>query len=425
MAMLALAGCKKTAEQKQAQKEKAKTEAAAKAKTTPKPTPTPVATPTPKPPINKNAVAIVLCYHRFEDRPKDYLAIKPSEFEKQMQEIKDNGFTVISLQDLIAWRKGEKSIPAKSAVITIDDGYESGYSVAWPILKKFGYPWTAFIYINYIGSGGESISWDQLAEMRDAGVDIECHTFTHPDLHGKGPFVKAADRKKIAEIGYTKWLQYETVDAKKELQRKLGIKVDAFAYPYGKWNSAVIDVLKNGGFDAAFTVYGKPTTFNDKPFRIGRYSINSREPKMFQMAMNMKGGGFTPPKNSGSTESAIMHLAVTSLKVQPGNGATITTAKPMIKAHLLSLGKIKADSVNMLVSGVGKVPAKFDAKSKIISYQIPNDLSAGIHSVIISAMANGKKVETRWNFTVSEGGASAPATPAATPKKTTPKKTTR
>ncbi len=83
-----------------------------------------------------------------------------------MQQIKDAGFAVIPMQDFLAWRRGDKDIPPKCGVITIDDGYVSGYDTAWPILKKFGYPFTMFVYINYINSGGKSISWDQLG--RDA-----------------------------------------------------------------------------------------------------------------------------------------------------------------------------------------------------------------------------------------------------------------
>ena len=121
------------------------------------------------PAINKSAAVIVLCYHRLEEhpRPKDPLAITPEEFEKEMQTVKDSGFTVIPMQDFLAWRRGDKDIPPKSCIITIDDGYVSGYDTAWPILKKFGYPFTMSVYINYINSGGKSISWDQLGEMRD------------------------------------------------------------------------------------------------------------------------------------------------------------------------------------------------------------------------------------------------------------------
>ena len=66
---------------------------------------------------------------------------------------------------------------------------------AWPILKKYGYPVTMFIYTEGIRpghyGGGESMSWEQLAEMRDAGVDIQAHTATHQDLR-KPPYDKVA-----------------------------------------------------------------------------------------------------------------------------------------------------------------------------------------------------------------------------------------
>jgi hypothetical protein len=86
--------------------------------------PAPSATPIPEP-IDLKSEVIVLCYHRFEDKPKDSLAIKPADFEAQMQALKDNGITVISMEDFLAWRRGEKGIPEKSAIISIDDGYLS------------------------------------------------------------------------------------------------------------------------------------------------------------------------------------------------------------------------------------------------------------------------------------------------------------
>ena len=70
-----------------------------------------------------------------------------------MKELKDKGITVISMQDLLAWKRGEKNIPPRSAVITFDDGWKSQYEVAWPILKKYGYPFTMFIYTEGVRGG--------------------------------------------------------------------------------------------------------------------------------------------------------------------------------------------------------------------------------------------------------------------------------
>src|SRR6202790_154519 len=123
-------------------------------------------TPTPAPAVDRSAKVIVFCYHRFEDNPRDSLAIAPAEFHDQMKQLKDDGIAVIPMKDFLAWRRGEKSIPSKSAVITIDDGYVSGFSVAWPILKEFGYPFTMFIYTNYVNVGGKWILWSRLKKRR-------------------------------------------------------------------------------------------------------------------------------------------------------------------------------------------------------------------------------------------------------------------
>jgi hypothetical protein len=145
------------------------------------PSPTASASPIPPPDTNRTAKFMVLLYHRFEDTPAE-LVTTPNDFRAQMKALKDNGISVISMQDLLAWRKGEKAIPSKSAVITIDDEWNSQYYVAWPILKEFGFPFTLFIYTQWVNTGGKAMTWAQLEEMRDAGVDIEAHTVSHHDL---------------------------------------------------------------------------------------------------------------------------------------------------------------------------------------------------------------------------------------------------
>ena len=241
-----------------------------------KATPAPSATPIPEP-IDLKSQVVVLCYHRVEDKPKNSLGIKPTDFEAQMQALKDSGITVISMADFLAWRRGEKGIPQKSALISIDDGYLSGYNLAWPILKKFGYPFTMFIYTDYVKggpkSGGQSISWDQLAEMRDAGVDIESHTLSHPSLNA---------RRGKTEEQYLAWLKSEIIGSKEILEKNLGIQIKAFAYPYGVHNQTVRDVVKQAGFEAAFTVYGQRIAYGVDSMVIGRYGIESTKPKVFE-----------------------------------------------------------------------------------------------------------------------------------------------
>ena len=170
---LTLGGCKKGSFARKA-----------KPTATPTPVPTvavaaaPTETPSPTPPpIDRTSQVIVFGYHRFQKnvrRPDT--EITPEAFEAQMKELQDQKIPVIGMQDFLAWKRGEKAIPPDAAIITIDDGYKSGYEVAWPILKKFNYPFTLFIYTEGIKGGkfggGDAMSWEQLAEMRDAGVDM-------------------------------------------------------------------------------------------------------------------------------------------------------------------------------------------------------------------------------------------------------------
>jgi peptidoglycan/xylan/chitin deacetylase (PgdA/CDA1 family) len=378
----------------------------------PTPVPTPAApTPPPAPAVNKSASVIVLLYHRFEQnpRPKDLLAIAPEEFEKEMQEIKDAGFTVIPMQDFIAWRRGDKNIPARSCIITIDDGYVSGYDTAWPILKKFGYPFTMFMYIDYINSGGKSISWDQLAEMRDDGVDIECHTYSHSRLddpgHGVDLTTKLRVEKDIQTLGREGWLHKEVVDSKKMLEQQLGIKVNAFAYPYGNGsnNPHIRQVVKDAGYDVAFNVYGRRNGYSYPPFdQIGRYAIGGPDaPKIFADAMKMIGGGDIG--GGVSAEPAYAELASASMVTEPMEGATVSNTEPTIKANLATMGAIDPNSVKMRISGIGAVPAKFDPKTKIVSYTVPTPLAKDTYFVFLDATLNGKQAETKWSFNVDPG----------------------
>src|SRR5262249_13458926 len=110
------------------------------------PTPAAVATPVAeasakitKPVVDQTAQVLIVCYHRLVDKVRyPGTEITPAAFEAQMKELKDRGITVISMQDLLAWKRGEKNIPPRCAVITFDDGWKSQYEVAWPMMKKYG-----------------------------------------------------------------------------------------------------------------------------------------------------------------------------------------------------------------------------------------------------------------------------------------------
>jgi peptidoglycan/xylan/chitin deacetylase (PgdA/CDA1 family) len=387
LSVLSLAGCKKSPPPEVAQ-------------ATPAPTPVPTPEPTPTPePIDLNAHVVVLCYHRFEEKGGREMVSTPAGFEAQLQALKDNGITVIPMEDFLAWRRGEKNIPAKSAVITLDDGWLTGYTTAWPILKKFGYPFTMFIYTDYVKggpkSGGQSMTWEQLAEMRDAGVDIASHTVSHTGLNA---------RKGKTEEQYRGWLKEEIAGSKQILEDKLGIQVKTIAYPYGLHNEIVREVVKEAGYEGGFTVYGQHLGHDGDPMLLGRYALDSKNPDVFKTkVLAFPSGGSTA---SGETGTTIMPASATMV-TQPMDGETIADPSPEIKINLATFGNVDPKSVAMRLSGVGLVPATYDPETKLLSYKMTQRFYARTVSVIVSAMAGGKKVETRWSFDIGP----APAAP--------------
>jgi len=329
-----------------------------------------------------------------------------------MKALKEKGVSVIAMQDFLAWKRGEKSIPAKAAIITFDDGWRSQYDVAWPILKKYGYPLTMFIYTEGVRGGhyggGEAISWEQLAEMRDAGVDIQAHSETHPDL--RKPFDKIA-KKRLDPAEYEKWLENEIGRSKRTLEEKLGIKVNCFAVPYGNINDRVREVAKKEGYEGVFTVYGQRLVHNSANNSLGRYLIEANKPKVFQEAVNFAGA-------ASSGAAPVAEIGVSELTTQPANGETVKNALPLIKANLAPMGQLDNGSVQMRVSGLGLVPASYDPKTQTISYQVTQRLHDRTCSVFVTGKSGGKKVEARWSFTIDDSGSGA--TPAASPTASKP-----
>src|SRR5438874_3963572 len=375
-----------------------------------------------KPVVDQTAQTLIFCYHRLVDKVRyPGTEITPAAFEAQMKQLKDSGITVISMQDLLAWKRSEKNIPPRCAVITFDDGWKSQYEVAWPIMKKFGYPFTMFIYCEGVAGGslggGQAITWEQLADMRDNGIDIEAHSATHQDLR-EGHTVMVIEpggkrtKKKLTGAEYEQWLQNEVVGCKQLLEQRLGIRINCFAVPFGNYNDHVKEIARNAGYEAMFTVYGQPITYTSPMDALGRYAIEANKPKVFEDAVKM-----IATSSGGPGAPAVAVVGPQNLQTEPADGTTVRSALPLIKANLSQIGQIDPASVQLRISGLGVVPASFDPKTGVVSYQVTQKLRDKNCTVILSAKSGDKKVETHWTFGIDEAGAAPAATPAATPKK--------
>ncbi len=187
----------------------------------------------------------ILTYHQFGTRSSSMM-VTPANFEAQMRYLAQNGYTVIPLARLVAFLEGKTALPRKAVVITIDDGYRSTYDIAWPILKKYGFPATVFLYSDFVGAPA-ALTWPQMKEMTAGGqIDIQPHSKTHSNLTAKLP--------EETDARYRERIRRE-VDAPIDVIReRLGEPTVTFAYPYGDVNEAVIEFLKAKGVRLGATV---------------------------------------------------------------------------------------------------------------------------------------------------------------------------
>jgi peptidoglycan/xylan/chitin deacetylase (PgdA/CDA1 family) len=193
-------------------------------------------------------VVPILCYHQFGPgkRSRNKMEVPETAFEQQMAWLQANGYSVVSLSDMQAFLSGEKALPAKAVVITIDDGYRSTYEVAFPILKKYGYPATVYAYSDFIGAG-MALTWAQLKEMEDSGlIDVQSHSKTHTSM--------ALLPNETTGPAYKERVIKEVVTPDGIIESKLGKPVKHFAYPYGDTSPTVVSILQDRGYLTATTV---------------------------------------------------------------------------------------------------------------------------------------------------------------------------
>ena len=165
--------------------------------------------------------------------------VAPDAFESQLKYLRDNGYTVISLEYLVESLSDNITLPPKSIVITFDDGWKNQYGYAFPLLKKYADTATFFITSDYVG-GGYFLTWDQIRVMDNSGMTIGGHTRTHPYLVSvKDPAV----------------LKNEITGSKLLIEKQIGHSIDLFAYPYGHYNDTVIQAVKDAGFRSARSTY--------------------------------------------------------------------------------------------------------------------------------------------------------------------------
>jgi peptidoglycan/xylan/chitin deacetylase (PgdA/CDA1 family) len=230
----------------------------------------------------------ILLYHRFGPTVADGMTMKTSVFESNLKYLRDNGYKVIPLSQLVSWKlKQGPPPPPKSVVIVEDDAHKSVYIDMLPLVKKYKVPVTIFIYPSAISNAKYAMTWDQLRELKKSGlIEFQSHTYWHPNFK--------KDRRKMKPSEFEKSVDIQLNKSKARIERELGGKVDMLAWPFGIYDDYLMKKASRAGYVAAFSIERRHVTSGDGMMNIPRYLlINSDQGKAFARILD----GTAPKRN--------------------------------------------------------------------------------------------------------------------------------
>jgi peptidoglycan/xylan/chitin deacetylase (PgdA/CDA1 family) len=216
-------------------------------------------------------VVPILRYQRLEGQCRSSLCVSEAAFARQLNYLQDKGYRSIRLKELIDFLAYRRAIPLRAVVITIDDAAQSAYTIAFPLLKHFGFTACLGVVADDVGRAPRSLSWAQLREMQAAGFDIAAQSASHPDLT-QGPAGET-------DAARTARLQGELCRAKALIDRELGQDTLAVFYPYGRYNQAVTAQAEACGYKLGFTLESGENPFFAAPLRLRRNLVRAEDPE--------------------------------------------------------------------------------------------------------------------------------------------------
>jgi len=211
----------------------------------------------------------ILLYHRFGPVASDSMTVTTILFESHLKYLRDNGFQVIPLRELVDYYLGKRGAPPPhSVVITVDDGHISVYRDMFPLVKRYHSPATLFIYPSAISNAPYAMTWDQLRELKETGVfDLQSHTFWHPNFK--------KEKKRLTPAEYENLVNMQLRKSREKLEKELSVKVDMLAWPFGIYDEDLIHRAKEAGYVATYTMERHPASTLDKVMALPRYLMTN------------------------------------------------------------------------------------------------------------------------------------------------------
>lgn len=318
-----------------------------------------------------NAQVPILAYHQVEAVPKMGWSVSREDFQNQMEYLSAAGYHVISIAALYDYLSGKtSSIPEKPVVITVDDGFVDAYTEIFPILKRYRYPWSLYVYPRFVDHGADALRWSQVAELAAAGVDIQSHTVNHPHLMRKS-------HPEMDDEQYAAWLHTELADSKTIIEEKTKTPVRFLAYPYGDFDSGVEEEAARAGYQLALTSWAGFNTTSTNRFELWRF-----------------------PMTSDTTIAAFARgLGAVPLPVNEPTPAPDSVARPTaITATVANPAEIDPSSIRMVLLGQS-VDSTYDPETGTVTAKLPT-LKRSQQTVVVLAerAADRQPMSASWTF---------------------------
>lgn len=212
----------------------------------------------------------ILMYHAFGKRGESAsrFVVPQRRFALQMAWLKRAGYHVLGLEEYLRFRLEHLLPPARSLIITMDDGYAEVRSLAFPILQRYGFPATIFLISGKIGGtvnwdregelvGRPLMGWQEIRDMLRGGITFGAHSRTHPEFRSL-TLEQTRDEIKGARM---------------DLEAELGKPIRTFAYPYGKYDATIRAVVEQAGYWGSCGVRDGLNTLKTSPYELRRIEI--------------------------------------------------------------------------------------------------------------------------------------------------------
>jgi peptidoglycan/xylan/chitin deacetylase (PgdA/CDA1 family) len=197
------------------------------------------------------------------------IATPRAVFAWQMRWLHEHGYQVIPLSRLVQCLRNGHQLPPRSIVITFDDGFESVYTHAYPVLADYEFPATVFLVAGYCGLENNwpnqpaavpsqpLMTWTQICELDRNGIEFGAHSITHPLL----------DQLVSGDV------EREILDSKATVEDQVGHAIELFAYPYGRYNETVKRIVSRAYTGACSTRLGVVRPGSD-PLALDRIEVH-------------------------------------------------------------------------------------------------------------------------------------------------------